>query len=180
MAEIPQYRLDGLEGKLLTLHTLRELGPCGNLQLIAFMAENDLMNYFDLQSALYELAQRGQVVREQVPGDDRYAITPLGEEAITLFLGRLGASALDKVDAAVPAFRERLRRERELHAAISHEGRNEYHARMGISEGGMRLMQLDLSLPTAELAERFRGNWAQMARDIYDYIINRLSGEGRP
>lgn len=180
MAEIPRYRLDGLEGKLLTLHTLKSLGPCGNLQLIAFMAEHDLMNYFDLQAALYDLTRRGQVIREQVPGDDVYTITQEGEEALALFVTRLGESTLNKVDDAVPAFRERLRQERELFAHISHEGRNEYHTRVGISEGGMQLMQLDLSLPTADLAERFRANWAARARDIYDYIIANLSGEDLP
>ena len=177
MAEVPQYRLGELERKLLTLHALRELGPCNNLQLIAFMADSDLMNYFDLQSALFELTRRGQLNKEPVRGDDRYTITPLGEEAIVLFIGRLGESALDKVKAAVPAFKERMRKERELFANISHEGRNEYHASMGIAEGGMQLMRLELSLPTAELADRFRAAWAEKAREIYDFIITGLSGE---
>lgn len=177
MAEIPQYRLGETEGKLLTLYALHELGSCSNLQLISFMAENGLMNYFDLQAALYELSLRGQVIKERIPGDDRYTITPEGEEAISLFMGRLGDSSLTQVRLAAPAFREKLRRQCELHADISHEGRNEYHALMGISEGGMRLLQLDLSLPTPELADRFRENWAGKAREIYDFIIESLSGE---
>ena len=180
MAEIPQYRLGETEGKLLTLYALHELGPCSNLQLISFMAENDLMNYFDVQAALYDLALRGQVIKEKLPGDDRYTITPEGEEAISLFMGRLGDSALTRVELAAPAFREQLRRQRELHADISHEGRNEYHALMDISEGGMRLMHLDLSLPTPELADRFRASWAGKAREIYDFIIKSLSGEELP
>lgn len=180
MAEIPQYRLGETEGKLLTLYALHELGPCSNLQLISFMAENDLMNYFDLQAALYELALRGQVIKEKLPGDDRYTITPEGEEAISLFMGRLGDSSLLRVRLAAPDFRERLRRQRELYANVSHESRSEYHALMGISEGGMRLLHLDLSLPTAELADRFRGNWGGKAREIYDFIIRSLSGEDLP
>ena len=180
MAELPQYRLGEMEAKLLTLHALHELGPCSNLQLIAFMAQTDLMNYFDLQSALYELAQRGQVLIERVPGDEVFTITPQGEEAITLFLGRLGQSALDKVQSAAPAFREQLKMHRQLYADISHEGRNEYHARMGIAEGGLNLMHLDLSLPTAQLADSFKQAWPQKARQIYDYIIQSLSGEELP
>ncbi len=180
MAEIPQFRLGELESKLLTLHTLHELGTCTNLQLIAFMAQSDTMNYFDLQQALYDLTQRGQVTKEAVFGDDRYTITDKGEEAIGLFLGRLGESVLTKVNLAVPAFREQMRRQRELYAGISHEGRNEYHAQMGIQEGSMRLMHLDLSLPTAELAGRFSENWQGKAREIYDFIFKTLSGEDLP
>jgi hypothetical protein len=177
MAEVPQYRLGEMERKLFTLQALQTLGSCNNLQLIAFMTENDLMNYFELQLSLYELTQRGQVTKEAVPGDDRYTITPQGEEAIRLFSGRLGESALDRLKAAAPGFMERMRRERELFSDISHQGRNEYHARMGIFEGGMQLMKLDISLPTAEMAERFRLAWADKARDIHDYIIRQLSGE---
>lgn len=177
MAEIPQFRLGELESKLLTLHALHELGPCTNLQLIAFMSQSDAMNYFDLQSALYDLAQRGQVIKEPLRGDDLYTITPMGEEAIALFLGRLGESVLFRVDEAVPAFREQMRRQKELFSSISHEGRNEYHAKMGITEGSMPLMQLDLSLPTAELAKRFSDSWQSKAREIYDFIIKALSGE---
>lgn len=180
VAEVPQYRLGELERKLLTLRALKELGPCNNLQLIALMNQADVMNYFDLQLALFELAGRGQVLKEAVKGDDRYEITPQGEEALGLFIGRLGESLLERLDGAIPAFRERLRKERELLAAVSHEGRNEYHARLGIQEGGMELMRLDISLPTAELAGRFKDAWEHKARDIYDFIIASLSGEDLP
>jgi len=178
MAELPVFRLGETERKLLTLFAVSELGSCTNLQLIAFMAENDLMNYFDLQSALYDLTRGGQLQKEPERGDDRYILAPPGGEAIALFSQRVGTSVLEKIRAAAPDYRARLKRERELFAEVSHEGRNEYHARMGVAEGGMRLMSLDLSLPTAELAERFRLAWPDGARDIYDFILSRLSEGG--
>ncbi len=177
MAELPRHRLGDLERKLLTLYSLRELGPCTNLQLIAFMVENDLMNYFDLQTALHDLCQNSQLARDSIPGDDRYEITPLGDEAIGLFMKRLGESAVQRVQQAAPGFREKIRMQREKFASISHAGRNEYHTQMGIAEGGMQLMRLDLSLPTADLAERFRAAWPEKAAEIYSFILSRLSGE---
>ena len=41
----------------------------------------------------------------------------------------------------------------------------------------MPLMTLDLSLPTAELAARFRDRWMDSAQEIYDFIITRLAGD---
>ena len=67
--------------------------------------------------------------------------------------------------------------QRELFTSISHAGHNEYHTQMGDAEGGMQLMRLDLSLPTAELAERFRAAWPEKAPEIYSFILSRLSGE---
>ena len=55
MADLPQHRLGEIERKMLTLYSLKQLGECGNLQLIAFMLECDIMNYFDLQTALFDL-----------------------------------------------------------------------------------------------------------------------------
>ena len=47
---------------------------------------------------------------------------------------------------------------------------------MQINEQKMPLMTLDLSLPTAELAARFRDRWMDSAQEIYDFIITRLAG----
>ena len=177
MAEVPRHQRGDVERRLLTLYTLKKLGPSLNLQLIAFMAETGLMNYFDLQTALYDLTSGGHVTREPIAGDDRYTITPQGAEAIELFRQRLGDSLLSGVDEAAPDFAERMKRDRELYSAISHLGHSEYHAQMGVADGGMKLLHIDLSLPTADLAERFCAAWPDHAREIYDFIVSRLSGE---
>ena len=58
-----------------------------------------------------------------------------------------------------------------------HDEGNEYHVSMQINEQKMPLMTLDLSLPTAELAARFRDRWMDSAQEIYDFIITRLAGD---
>lgn len=177
MAEIPRHRLGEVERKTLTLHTLKALGECGNLQLISFMTETDIMNYFDLQTALYDLRDLGQVVRTPQVADDLYQVTPAGEEALHLLLDRVPDSLVQRVNQAAPAFRARFSEEREKSARIAHEGQNEYHVVMELVEQRMPLMRIDLSLPTAELAARFRDRWTGAAQDIYDFIIGRLAGE---
>ena len=106
MADIPQHRLGDVERKVLTLHSLKALGECGNLQLISFMTQTDIMNYFDLQTALLDLRDAGQVVRTPQTADDLYEITQAGEEALLLFSSRVPQSLMDKVDELAPAFKE--------------------------------------------------------------------------
>ncbi len=178
MAELPTYRLGEVERKLVTLYTLRELGPCTNMQLIAFTAGHGVMNYFDLQLALHDLAGAGLVLRERGASDDVYTLTPGGGDAIALFQERVGSSLIQRVAQAVPGFLAEMKREREMFAQVSHESRSEYRAIMGIRENGMELLRLDVSLPTAEMAERFCGNWAASAREIYDVLIGKLSDGG--
>ncbi len=175
MAELPQHRLGDIERKVLTLYSIKQLGECGNLQLISFMTECDIMNYFDLQTALFDLRDAGQVARIQQVADDLYEITPAGEEALQMFLSRAPQSLLDRVEMQAPVFRELFSRQREKSARIVHDAGNEYHVSMQINEQRMPLMTIDLSLPTAELAARFRDRWMDSAQDIYDYIIRRLA-----
>ncbi len=103
-------------------------------------------------------------------------LTPQGEEAIGLFETRAVTSATSLIDEKAPDYRARWQREREVFAHISHEGQHEYHVKMGVSDGDMVLMQLDLSLPTPAMAERFRAAWQEEAQGIYDHILHRLSG----
>lgn len=177
MADIPQHRLGDVERKVLTLHSLSVLGECGNLQLISFMSQTDIMNYFDLQTALIDLRDAGQVVRTKQTADDLYAITPAGEEALRLFSSHIPDRLLDKVDEAAPRFKAEFLRQRELSSRIIHDGGNEYHVSLQINEQKMPLLSIDLSLPTAELAAAFRDRWQEHAQDIYSFIIRRLGGE---
>lgn len=176
MAELPRHRLEETERKLLTLYAVKQLGPSLNLRLIAFMADGDLMNYFDLQTSLYELTEGGQLSREEALGDYLYRLTPLGEETLALFDTRVRPSLKEKAQALAPEHRQQARQEKERHARVHHEGKNEYHAKMGLSEGGFSLLTLDLSLPTAELAQRFADAWPKHAQAVYDFILHRLSG----
>ena len=176
MTELPKRRLGEVERKLLALYALRALGPCSNMQLITFMGETEVMNYFDLQTALYELLVGGLADKQAISGDERYSLTESGEAAIGLFEARALASVTALIDDKAPEYRVRWQREREVFARIGHEGQHEYHVRMGVSDGEMPLMTLDLSLPTAALAERFRAAWQKEARGIYEHILSRLSG----
>ena len=177
MADLPPRRLGLVESRMMILLALDRLGASSNLQLISFFFETDLMNYFDLQTALYDLLVGGLADKTALQGDELYTLTQAGEEAIALFSQRAVTSATAIIDDKAPEYRARWQREREVFARISHEGQHEYHVTMGVSDGEMPLMQLDISLPTATLAERFRAAWQREAQGIYDHILRRLSGE---
>ena len=177
MADLPQHRLGEIERKMLTLYSLKQLGECGNLQLIAFMLECDIMNYFDLQTALFDLRDAGQAARSPQVADDLYQITPAGLETLALFAARAPQSALALIDEAGPGYRARIHLEREKSARVIHDEHNEYHVLMQVMEQQMPLLSIDLGLPTAELAARFRDRWPGNAQAIYDCIISRLAGE---
>ena len=59
----PPPRAPDSEQKLIVLYCLDRFGPCTQWQLLQFLANRDLMNYFDMMFALGDLCARGQAVR---------------------------------------------------------------------------------------------------------------------
>ena len=48
----PPRRTPENEQKLMVLYSLARLGPCTELQLLRFLFEHDLLNYFEMMFAL--------------------------------------------------------------------------------------------------------------------------------
>lgn len=178
MADLPPHRLGVVECRMMVLLALDRIGACSNLQLISFFFETDLMNYFDLQTALHDLREGGEVIGHPLPADELFAISEKGQEALRLFEGRIAQSVRTALVDAVPAFQERTRRQQELPVRIDRESGRAYCVTMQVVEQGAPLMSLQVSLPTNELARRFASAWPGRARALYDQIIHTLSAEG--
>ena len=83
----PPRRAPDNEQKLIVLCCLNRLGPCTELQLLQFLFEYDLMNYFEMMFALNDLCDRGQAARTKKGAGYLYAVTAAGVEALMLFGG---------------------------------------------------------------------------------------------
>ena len=68
----PPYFLPDELVRLMVLCCLTYLGPCTDQQLLEWVSEYDVMNYFDLMIALSELCKQGQAEcrqkRRKTPG----------------------------------------------------------------------------------------------------------------
>ena len=78
----PPRRTPDEEQKLVVLDCLKHLGPCTELQLVQFLFEHDLMNYFEMMFALNDLCDGGQAARVKVNGETRCEVTEAGREAL--------------------------------------------------------------------------------------------------
>ena len=66
----PPRRMPDDEQRLIVLYALQHLAPCTELQLLQFLFEHDLTNYFDMMFALGDLCARGQAVRTKKRAGD--------------------------------------------------------------------------------------------------------------
>ncbi len=174
MAYIPERRTPDPELRLLSLYTLGSIGPCTDLNLLEFMTEYDLMNYFDLMIALNDLCRQGHAARFEQEAAWRYETTQAGRELLSLFSNRIAGSLRDKVDEHAAEWRERIRRERSTGASVRQTERGEYEVTLSLSDNGTSLVSITLSLPTSELARRMADNWKTQSGGVYATIVGLL------
>jgi len=171
----PPRRAPDDEQKLMVLYSLSHLGPCTELQLLQFLFENDLLNYFDMMFALGDLCDRGQAVRMKKNAGYLYQVTDAGKEALELFGGRVPMSLKTLLAETENEWKARFRQESQSQQQIVQTDRGEYELNLKVVEQDMDMMRLSLSLPTRELADQLAKRWPDKAGKIYDTVIRILS-----
>ena len=175
----PPRRAPDDEQRLIVLCSLAHLAPCTELQLLQFLCEHDLMNYFDMMFALAELCDRGQAVRAPKRAGYQYAITDAGREALALFGSRVPRSVQDILARTAPQWRRRFQEEGQAQTRIEQTRDGEYELTLTVMEQEKDMMRLSLSLPSRELAHQLAAQWPGKASEIYETVI-RLLSEERP
>ncbi|MDO5327869.1 MAG: DUF4364 family protein [Clostridia bacterium] len=173
----PPRRTPEEEQKLVVLDCLKHLGPCTELQLVQFLFEHDLMNYFEMMFALNDLCDRGQAVRAKKQTGYAYQLTAAGEEALQLFGNRVPRSlqAILKKEAA--GWKRRFQQEAQCRQKIEETDRGEYVLSLTVMEQERDLMNLSLALPARELAQQLAEKWPRKASEVYAAVIRILSEE---
>lgn len=172
-----QHIPSALEQRTMALYAINLFESITNMQLIDFMASAEVMNYYELQTALHDLHENGFVVFKPVLADNLYSLTEEGKQALKLYQRRCAQSFLDKMDETAQKSKAGYLKERAYSTLVSHEGEKEYHAHMQINEGEHSLLQLDVSLPTATMAKSLCDRWQDRSQEVYEAILRILSEE---
>jgi len=173
----PPRRAPDNEQKLMVLACIERLGPCTEMQLLQFLFEHDLMNYFEMMFALNDLCDGGQAARVKVNGETRCEVTEAGREALGLFGGRVPRSLMELLEKEGVRWRQRFEQEAQSSHSLEKTERGDYRLNLTLKENEEELMHLGLTLPTRELARQVAEKWPGRAGKIYAEIIRLLSEE---
>lgn len=96
------------EYKLILLRSLESLGPVTSLQLLQFLVDENLMNYFQMQLNLSEMLENNQICEKRHPLGQLLCMTDDGRYSLDSFRSIL-SSASDKLIAErAPGWRKRF------------------------------------------------------------------------
>ena len=161
------------KSKLMVLYFLNELSvDLTKEQIATFSAAYELIPYFELQSAIYELEEEGFLAAVPRPYGQAYCLTPKGKETLGMFVERLPRDDLtDYADAC----REKLRRETQFSAASEKVGvGGAYRTTLRAMEQSGDLLQISILLPDAASAKHAAAVWPERAQAIYTAILSEL------
>lgn len=173
----PPRRAPDDEQRLIVLYSLNVFCPCTELQLLQFLFEHDLMNYFDMMFALGDLCARGQAVRSKKRAGYLYEVTEAGREALALFGSRVPKSVKDLLEETGHAWKQKFQEEAQYLHEIMQKSRGEYELTLSVIEQEMDMMRLTLSLPGRDLANQLAARWPKKAGEIYETVIRLLTEE---
>ena len=164
------------KSKLMVLFFLNELSvDLTKEQIATFSAAYELIPYFELQSAIYELEEEGFLAAVPRPYGQAYCLTPKGKETLGMFVERLPQSVRDDLTDYANACREKLRRETQFSSASEKAGMGgAYRTTLRAMELNGELLQISILLPDAASATYAAAVWPERAQAIYSAILSEL------
>lgn len=166
------------EIKMLLCYILSNIGQSMSFaELHEAFSEHGYVNYFELVRALEKLTASGHLSLEREPGfPDRYAATPVGQEAAGEFCGSLPRSVREKsLDAARKLLR-RNRREAEVTVEVK-PADGGFLLELAIPESGCDLLRVEVFAPNREQAELLRRRFLNDPQFIYQGFLALLTGD---
>lgn len=176
----PPRRAPEDEQRLIVLYSLMNLGPCTDTQLLQFLSEQNLSNYFEMMFALNELCDRGQAARQKRQAGTYYMATAAGDEALRLFGGRVPQSLKNVMRTERDLWRRRFQMESTLGQTVRKTPRGDYELTLTVTEQETEMMRISLTVPSREIAYDWLSRWPSRASRIYGAVIRGLAEEEKP
>ena len=166
----------GDEIKLLLCYVLSEVNERMSFaQLNESLQEHELVNYFELISALDSLEATGHITASEKDGGDAYVITGLGRSTAATIETMLSKALRDRASKAAKRLLKRERRRREVLAEIT-ELKKGCEVKLAFPRGES-LLAMTVFCPTLEEARLVRKRFLNDPAFIYKGTLALLTGD---
>ena len=161
--------------KLIVLYMLNRVSfPLTTAQISDFMLQRDYTTFMTLLQVIGELTDEGLISSRAVRNRTFLSITPEGRETLQFFQKRIGEPIRQEIDAYLQEHEISLRDEVSVQGDYYKTLTGEYESHLVAKDNGINLVELTLSVPTADLAAAICDNWQKKNQDIYQYLVKQL------
>lgn len=161
--------------KLIVLYMLNRVNfPLTAAQVSDFILEKEYTNFLTLQQVLGELADAGLIASESIRNRTHLSITAEGRETLNFFQNRIGDAIRQEINTFMLENEFSLRNEVSVLGDYYKSVTGEYEAHLVAKDNGINLIDITISVPTAELAAGICDNWQKKNEEIYKYLVEQL------
>ena len=161
--------------KMIILYMLKRCDvPLSKSQIYDFILEKEYTNFLTLQEVFAEMAS-SELVKEKRMGNRTFLeITEEGEETLKFFGNRINPEIKEQIDQYLKDNSLRLRNEASILGDYQKTGDNEYMAHMLAKENGQTIVDIQIPVPTEEMAQFVCDNWQRKNQEIYQFLVETL------
>ncbi len=166
---------DMLDVKVLILFVMaRSPYPMTMQTIYELCFQDDKLSYFDIAIAVPQMVETGHL---QEVEHGKYRLTQMGRNAEKVTFGDVVKPVMDRAQAAVAKFNEKMRREQMIHASYSRRDceREEYAVQLSLGDEIGELMKLELTAGSEKQAKMLKKAFEEGAVLLYRNIMEQLS-----
>lgn len=163
------------QDKLIVLYIINKLNKSiTNLQMVDFVLEATGIDYFTLQDILIQLQENSLIDLFYEEEVRYYKITDQGKEMLNSLITIIPDFIVARIDEKIKENQKEIKQKSVVYADFFPEGKANFMVKCKISEGGKKLIELNLSVPTREQAIDICNKWYESPSKYYLEIIKLL------
>lgn len=161
--------------KLMTLYMLNKVNfPLTDAQISDFFLNKEYTNYFAFRQMISELIESKLITCETIRNASYYKITDEGIETIDLFTSKIPVAIIDDIDIFILDNKYKLRNEVGTLSDYYKSTNQDYVVNCQIKEGPNTLIDINISVPSEDVAENMCNNWRSASQELYEVIMKTL------
>ena len=161
------------EIRLILLDCISCLGPLTVSELLRFVTEAELMNYFDMQMNLLALQDEGAVTKQPHPLGEMLRVTEQGSYTLNAFVNRIPITAREQIAQLAPLWRQRFREEQSAPSELIRLRDGQYCLHLQLLDEGQLL--LGVLMPVEAYVPQLEVRWRRAAAQAYRRLIILLT-----
>lgn len=161
--------------KLIVLYMLNRVDfPLTSAQISDFILEKEYTNFLTLQQAIFELTDAGLMTTRSIGNRTHLMITAEGKNTLSFFENRISDTIKQEISHYLQENELHLRDEVSITAEYYKSTAGEYDAHLVAREKNVKIIDITLSVPTAESAAAICDNWQRKNQEIYQLLVEQL------
>lgn len=162
--------------KMIVLYMLERVDfPLSNNQLTNFFLDKEYTSYFHVQQTIHELLESRLIEEKKTGNSSIYHTTEEGKKTLSYFENYLSDEIREEINNYIKEHHYSMKNENSMKAEYYRTTEQEYLVQFQVVERRSKLISLELTVPTEEMAQEFCKNWARKSPDIYAYLMTELS-----